>query len=281
MMLSGNAKLAGVMGWPVSHSRSPRLHGYWLEHYGIDGAYVPLAVAPENLGAALAALPKLGFRGCNLTIPHKEAALAHVAKVEPTARIIGAINTVVVDDAGALVGSNTDIAGFVANVREGAATLDTSRRALVIGAGGAARAVTAGLKTLGFARAVVVNRTPARAESLVRDLASLGLQLEPYAVAQIHDVLGDISLIVNTTSLGMSGQPALELDLAAVRHDTVVTDIVYTPLETPLLADARARGLATVDGLGMLLHQARAGFHAWYGVLPDVTASLRSHMLGG
>lgn len=279
MMLSGKAKLAGVMGWPVSHSRSPRLHGYWLAQYGIDGAYVPLAVAPENLKDALAALPKIGFRGCNLTIPHKEAALDYVNTIDETARVVGAINTVVVDDAGALRGSNTDIEGFAQNIRSTGHMLDASHPALVIGAGGAARAVIAALKSLGFTRAAIVNRTPERAKALAKDLAPLALTLDVHAWDRRSDLVKDASLVVNTTSLGMNGAPPLALDLAAARDDALVTDIVYAPLETPLLQAARARGLACVDGLGMLLHQARPGFRAWFGVDPEVTPALRAHVL--
>lgn len=281
MMLSGKTKLAGVMGWPVSHSRSPRLHGYWLEHYGIDGAYVPLAVAPENLAAALAALPKLGFRGCNLTIPHKEAALAYIDRLDETARMVGAINTVVIDDAGRLTGSNTDIEGFAQNILSAAPALDTARPALVIGAGGAARAVVAALKPLGFGGAFIVNRTPERAEALVKDLAPLALALEARAWRQRDELVAEAGFIVNTTNLGMNGASPLMLDLAGATTGTLVTDIVYAPLETPLLRTARACGLICIDGLGMLLYQARAGFRAWFGVDPEVTPELRVHVLKG
>ena len=279
MMLSGRAELAGVMGWPVAHSRSPRLHGYWLEQYGIDGAYVPLAVAPADLGAALAALPKLGFQGCNLTIPHKEAALPHMARLEESARLVGAVNTVVVE-AGALVGSNTDISGFAENLKSGGGPGDVTRPALVLGAGGAARAVLAALKALGFSSVFLVNRTPERAAALARDLHALGLTLMPRPWSERDALVREAALIVNTTSLGMSGEPPLDLSLDGARDDAVVTDIVYTPLETSLLKSARTRGLRAIDGLGMLLHQARPGFHAWFGIDPQVTDELRAHMLG-
>jgi shikimate dehydrogenase len=279
--LTGKARIAGVMGWPVSHSRSPRLHGYWLEQYAIDGAYVPLPVRPEHLGAALAALPKLGFAGVNLTIPHKEAALTHLQQVEARARLIGAVNTIVVEADGSLSGSNTDVVGFEAALRAGAPALDTTRPAVLLGAGGAARAIIAALHSLGFSRVRLVNRTAAKAKVLAESFAPLGLGFETVDWNARARALSDAGLLVNATSLGMTGQPPLDLDLSALPRSAVVSDIVYVPLETPLLAAARARGLLTVDGLGMLLHQARPGFKAWFGVDPAVTPALRAHVLGG
>lgn len=278
MTITGKAKLAGVMGWPISHSRSPRLHGYWLERYGIDGAYVPLAVRPEDLEAALRALPKLGFRGCNLTVPHKEQAMHIVDRVDDTARMIGAINTVMVEADGTLTGRNTDAPGFVANLCQGAPKLVLDgATVMVIGAGGAARGVIAGLIEAGVVQIRLANRSAERTQALVH-------AFEPYVIptawSERADHLDDVDLLVNTTSLGMEGQPPLDLPLDGLPRRAVVTDIVYAPLETDLLVRARARGNPVVDGLGMLLHQAVPGFEAWFGVRPEVTEDLRRHVLG-
>jgi shikimate dehydrogenase len=276
-MLSGKAKLAGVFGWPVAHSRSPRLHGFWLERHGIDGAYLPFAVEPGNLAAALRALPVLGLRGVNLTLPHKEAALGLVDRVSDEARRIGAINTVVVNAEGRLEGRNTDAYGFLAHLR--ASVPDWRAEAgpaLLLGAGGAARAIGVALLDAGVAQLRLVNRTGARAMELA---AALGNRVSVIDWQHRHRALEGAALLVNSTTLGMEGQEALDLDLAPLPDSAVVYDIVYAPLETPLLAAARARGLATVDGIGMLLHQARPGFAAWFGVEPEVTAELRDFVL--
>jgi shikimate dehydrogenase len=277
MTLSGKAKLAGVMGWPVSHSRSPRLHGFWLERYGIDGAYLPLAVRPEDLAAALAALPKLGFRGCNLTIPHKEAALPLCTSVDPMAARIGAVNTIVVGADGGLTGSNSDAFGFLENLRQGAPGWRADAApACLLGAGGAARAVIAALLEAGAPELRLVNRTRARAEALA---TAFGPAVKVFDWKDAGPAQKDCGLLVNTTSLGMSGQPPLDCDLSELPGEAVVNDIVYAPLETGLLTAARARGNPVVDGLGMLLHQARPGFAAWFGVEPEVTGELRAFVL--
>ncbi|MGE0094610.1 MAG: shikimate dehydrogenase [Alphaproteobacteria bacterium] len=272
MKLSGKAKVAGVMGWPVGHSRSPMLHGHWLRQYGIDGAYVPMAVRPEKIGQALAALPALGFAGCNLTLPHKETSLPHLAEIDGIARRIGAVNTIVVRADGTLAGSNTDAFGFLENLKAGAPGWRPSTGpAVMIGAGGAARAVGVALIDAGVPEIRILNRTRARAETLAEQLGPRCRALDWNA----RDTsLDGAALLVNTSSLGMAGQPALDLALDALPKDAVVNDIVYVPLETPLLADARQRGHAAVDGLGMLLHQGRPGFHAWFGVDPQVTRAL-------
>jgi len=278
MRLTGHAKLAGVMGWPVGHSRSPRLHGYWLEHYGIDGAYLPLAVPPEGLKAALQALPLLGFRGCNVTVPHKERAFTLVDECEPSARAVGAVNTVVVTADGRLHGSNTDGFGFLSNLDQEAPGWDqTEGPTVVLGAGGAARAVVAALAGRRKQSLVLTNRSAERAHQLVRDL---GLTATVMPWAERDRLLAVAAVVVNTTSLGMVGQPPLDLDLSHLPPSAVVTDLVYAPLETPLLAAARARGARVVDGLGMLLHQARPGFEAWFGQAPAVTPALRQAVLG-
>lgn len=264
---------AGVMGWPVEHSRSPALHGFWLKQYGIAGAYVKLPVPPEGLRAALRGLPEKGFAGCNLTLPHKEAALAIIDHVDASARRIGAVNTIVVRADGTLEGRNTDAFGFIENLRAGAPDWRADHgAAVVLGAGGAARAVLAALIDAGVPEIRLLNRHRARAESLA---AALGGEIRVLDWEARARALAGAALLVNTTSLGMHGAPPLELALDALDRAAVVNDIVYVPLETPLLAAARRRGNTVVDGLGMLLHQARPAFAAWFGVMPAVTGELR------
>ena len=281
MTLTGKARVAGVIGWPVAHSRSPRLHGYWLKRYGIDGAYVPLPVKPEHAREAIRALPKLGLRGANVTIPLKEAALAACDETDEAARAIGAVNTLVCTDDGRLLGRNTDAFGFIEYLREAAPALALNgRRAVVLGAGGSARAVIYALAKAGAAEIAIVNRTPARAQELARDLGAVSTaKLGALAVTDLPHALKDAVLLANATSLGMAGQPPLEIALDPLSADAAVADLVYTPLETPLLKAAAARGLKAVDGLGMLIHQARPGFAAWFGVDPEPDAALRAHLL--
>ncbi len=276
-ILSGRAKLAGVMGWPVSHSRSPRLHGYWLEHYGVDGAYVPLAVAPDRLRDAIGGLVALGFRGVNLTLPHKEAALDHVDDLSATARRIGAVNTIVVGADGKLRGDNTDAFGFLEHLKASAPQWRADAHPVaVLGAGGAARAVIVALLDEGVKELRLINRSPERASKL-REAFGPAITVVNWAARST--ALSDVSLLVNATSLGMSAQAPLDLALDRLNQTTVVYDLVYAPLDTPLLKAARQRGNAVVDGLGMLLHQARPGFQAWFGVEPEVTAALRAFVL--
>ncbi len=280
MPITGAARLAGIMGWPIAHSRSPALHGYWLAENGVDGAYVPLAVHPDRLEQALRALPALGFRGCNLTIPHKQAALKVMDRVDAFARRIGAMNTVIVADDGTLEGSNTDVFGFRENLREQAPDWQAhSEPAVVLGAGGSARAVIAALVAMGVGDIHLVNRSQRRAEVLANDLATPEVRITVQAWDSRAEVLEGAGILVNTTSLGMDKEPLLDIDLSALPLSAVVVDIVYVPLETGLLAAARKRGHRTVDGLGMLLHQGRPGFAAWFGVAPQVTHELRRAML--
>jgi shikimate dehydrogenase len=275
--LSGRARLAGVMGWPVAHSLSPRLHGYWLQHYGIDGAYVPLPVRPERLGSALRALADLGFAGCNLTVPHKEAALGALDEIAEDARRIGAVNTILVRADGSLYGWNTDIEGFAQSLIAALPEWSIAgKHAVVLGAGGAARAVVAAVQNLGAEEVVILNRTRERAEALATDL---GGAIRPLAWERRSEALSQAALLINTTTLGMLGKPPLSIDLAPLPTDAVVADIVYAPLETPLLAEARRRGHRVVDGLGMLLYQAVPGFEAWFGRRPEVTPALRDFVL--
>jgi shikimate dehydrogenase len=277
MRLSGTARKAGVMGWPIAHSRSPALHGWWLEQYGVDGAYVPMAVKPPDLGTALRALPVLGFAGCNLTIPHKEPAVALIDRVDAVAGRIGAVNTIIVAGDGSLEGRNTDGYGFLANLRNGEPGWSARRGAAVlIGAGGAARAIIVALLDDGAPEIRVVNRTAGRAASLASEF---GPRIVPIAWAERREALAGAALLVNTTSQGMDGETALDLPLDALPLDALVNDAVYVPLETPLLEAARRRGNKVVDGLGMLLHQARPGFAAWFGIEPAVTPALRAAVL--
>lgn len=267
------------MGWPVGHSLSPRLHGFWLRENGIDGAYVPLAVKPEDFAQAFRALPGLGFAGTNVTLPHKEAALAAVDEADETARRIGAANTITVRPDGSLFGENSDAFGFIENLNSAAPTWNAADGpAVVVGAGGSARAICVALMDAGVAEIRVVNRTAERAEALAHDLGG------PFSVKPWDSrakALDAAALVVNTTAMGMAGNAPLDIDLGHLPPEAVVTDIVYTPLETPLLAAARERGNPTVDGLGMLLHQGRPGFANWFGVEPKVTPELREFVMAG
>lgn len=266
--------LAGVMGWPIAHSRSPKIHNHWIAQYGLEGAYVPLPVAPGTLGQALRALAPLGFAGCNLTIPHKEAALEFMDRVEPAAARIGAINCVVVELDGSLTGKNYDGFGFIASLHAAAPKWRAEAApAVVIGAGGGARAIVAGLIDAGAKEIRLFNRTPERARVLAADF---GPAVSAHRWEARSAGLAGAGLLVNTTSQGMIGQPPLEISLDALPSSALVSDIVYAPLETPLLAAARRQGLATVDGLGMLLHQARPAFRDWSGAMPEVTPALRA-----
>lgn len=274
MILSGKAVLAGVLGWPVEHSLSPRLHGYWLEKLGIDGAYVPLPVRPSDFASVFRALPKMGFVGANVTVPHKEQALILADQVEPLAKRIGAVNTLVVREDGVIVGLNTDASGFMRNLRMGSPWRPDSGPAVVLGAGGAARAVVGALADAGVPEIRLVNRSRERAEKLAADIGG------PIKVqAWDRPDLTGAGLLVNTTSLGMTGQPPLDIDLSALPRNAVVNDIVYAPLMTDLLLRAQARGNPVVDGLGMLLWQAVRGFTLWFGQKPEVTAELRDFVL--
>ena len=262
------------MGWPVMHSRSPALHNYFFKQYGLAGTYVPLAIDPERLEPALRALAPLGFAGCNLTIPHKERALAIVDEVDDAARRIGAISCVVVRSDGSLAGTNNDVHGFVRNIlQHQPGWRADAGPAVVIGAGGGARAVVYSLVERDAREIRLVNRTRQRADTLAREFGS---SVTPLDWTDRHRSLGDAAMVVNTTSQGMIGQPPLDLSLAALPTTALVADIVYIPLETPLLAAARRRGNPTVDGLGMLLHQACIAWQLWFGLDPVVTPELRA-----
>jgi len=280
MRITGTTRLAGIMGWPVSHSRSPLLHGFWLDETGVDGAYLPLPVKPEHIEQALRALPILGFRGCNLTVPHKQAALSVVDRVDPLARRIGAINTIVVRPDGRLDGCNTDAFGFRENLRQSVPDWNPAAGpAVVLGAGGAARAVVAALSDDGVGEIRIVNRTRGRAEAVASELATAQTRITIHSWDEGRAVQHHAGLLVNATSLGMAGEPPLTLDISSLPRSAPVIDIVYVPLETDLLAAARHLGHRVVDGLGMLLHQGRPGFEAWFGPAVQVTGELRAAML--
>lgn len=270
---------AGVIGWPVAHSRSPKLHGFWLRQYGIAGRYDRLPVPPEDLARFMAALPKEpGFRGINVTLPHKVAVLPFLAEIDSVARRIGAANTIVVREDGSLWGSNTDAFGFIESLKADAPAGWTAAAGPValLGAGGAARGVIVALLDEGAPQIRVINRSREKAEALA---AEFGPRLQAVAWDERAAALGGAGLLVNTTSLGMQGQPPLEIALDDLPATALVSDIVYTPLETDLLARARARGNPVVDGLGMLLHQGRPGFEAWFGRAPEVGSELRAAVL--
>ncbi|GJD35614.1 shikimate dehydrogenase [Methylobacterium aerolatum] len=264
---------AFVVGHPIAHSRSPLIHGHWLAEHGIAGSYERLDVAPEAFAEFLRGLPTSGFAGGNVTIPHKEAAFALADDVTERARAIGAVNTLVVGEGGRVRGDNTDAPGFCAHLDQSLGPDWPARgEAVILGAGGAARALVVGLAERGVARIRVANRTRERAEAVAALAPGVA---EALAWADLPAAMEGAGLLVNTTSLGMKGQPPLTLDLAPLPAGAAVADIVYAPLETDLLAAARRRGLAAVDGLGMLLHQAVPGFAAWFGTRPAVTAALR------
>lgn len=267
-------RLAAVLGWPVAHSRSPRLHGHWLRRHGIAGHYVPLQIAPEDFKQALTLLPRIGFVGANVTIPHKQAALALATRATPLARRIGAANTLLFTPDGAFA-DNTDAHGFSSNILDSLPNW-SPRCAAVLGAGGASRAVVVGLIDRGVQEIRLANRSADRTEALAHEFPVI----RPVDWAHRHAMLSDCDTLVNTTSLGMTGSPPLDIDLSALPSTALVNDLVYVPLETPLLAAARARGNLAVDGLGMLLHQAAPGFERWFGVAPTVDDDLRAAVLG-
>ncbi|MGP9788745.1 shikimate dehydrogenase [Roseinatronobacter sp. NSM] len=270
--------LAGVIGSPVGHSKSPLVHGSWLQEYGLRGHYVPLHVESGSLEAVLRAMPHMGFVGANVTIPHKEQVLALADDVSPVAARIGAANTLTFGPDGRIHADNTDGYGFLANLRQSAPDWVAERApAQVLGAGGAARAIIVALLDAGVPELRLTNRTRARAEGLAREF---GAQVVVQDWSDRVQGLEELGLLVNTSSLGMVGNPALDMPLDGLAQDALVTDIVYTPLMTGLLEQAQARGNPVVDGLGMLLHQAVPGFERWFGHRPDVTEGLRRLVLG-
>ena len=270
-MTAAKPPAACLIGWPAAHSRSPLIHRYWLRTLGIAGGYVIEAVPPDEFKDFVMRLSLRGFVGANVTIPHKEQALA-LSKPDARAKAVGAANTLWFEN-GELCSTNTDVEGFLDNLDASAPGWDRAEEALVLGAGGSARAVVFGLVERGIRTVHLANRTVARAQALADQF---GAGVKPASWDEIAELLPRAGLLVNTTSLGMHGQPRLEIDLARLPDRAVVADLVYVPLQTELLAAARARGLKTADGLGMLLHQAVRGFELWFGRRPQVTAELRA-----
>lgn len=269
--------LVAVIGHPVAHSKSPRLHGYWLRKYAIAGHYIPIDVAPDGLADALQTLPKLGFVGANVTIPHKEAAFTLASQISDRAALIGAANTVSFQDNGRFYADNTDGYGFLANIRQHAPEWQPSDGPVaVLGAGGAARAVICALLGAGAPKILLSNRSRHRAESLRADF---GARIDVVDWNLASEMLASAATLVNTTAAGMDGKPELRVSLDALSPDALVTDLVYTPLRTQLLEAAAQKGCRTVDGLGMLLHQAVPGFERWFGVKPEVDEETRRVML--
>lgn len=276
-MTDHNIPIAGVIGHPIAHSRSPHLHGHWLRRYGIEGYYVPLHVHGQDLSEVFRSLPKMGFKGVNVTLPHKERALELADRVSDRAALIGAANTITFQPDGAIHADNTDGYGFIENLRAGAPGWSPRNGpTVVLGAGGAARAVLSALLEAGAPEIRLANRTRVKAETLRNDFGPRVSVIDWHRVA---DELEDAETLVNTTSLGMTGQAELSLSLDNLPQTAVVNDIVYRPLITPLLGTALARGNVIVDGLGMLLHQAAPGFERWFGVRPEITSDLRAAAL--
>lgn len=269
--------LAGVIGHPIAHSKSPQVHGHWLRTHGLAGHYIPMDVGSEDLEDVLRALPKMGFVGANVTLPHKERVLDLVDQVTDRATLIGAVNTLIFRDDGTAIGDNTDGYGFIENLRQGAPDWQPDAGpAVVLGAGGAARAVVASLLDAGVPEILISNRTRVRADKLRADF---GTRLTVVEWVQAGNILENGATVVNTTSLGMAGKPELRVPLDGLNKDAVVTDLVYNPLKTSLLAEAEKLGCTTVDGLGMLLHQAVPGFERWFGVRPEVDEATRQAAL--
>ena len=265
-------KLAGVMGWPVAHSRSPVIHNHWIAQHGLKGAYVLLPVQPGRLELALRALPVLGFAGCNLTIPHKVEALRLVDHVDHLAARIGAINTIVVEVDGSLTGRNTDAFGYIESLRDAQPQWRADAGpAVVVGAGGAARAIIVSLIDQGAREIRLINRSWTKANDLAQEF---GAPVRAIPWEKRHDALVGAALLVNTTNQGMQGEKPLDLSLDLLPVEALVSDIIYVPIETPLLTAAKQRGNATVNGLGMLLNQARPAFEAWFGISPHITPDL-------
>jgi shikimate dehydrogenase len=269
--------LAAVIGSPIAHSRSPALHGYWLKRYGIKGFYIPMDVAQADLANVLRMLPKMGFVGANVTIPHKEAILQIADVISDRAALIGAANTLIFRKDGKIQADNTDGAGFIANLRQNAPHwVPNSGPAAVFGAGGAARAVIAALIEVGVPEIRLANRTRARADALRSDF---GAKVHVQEWVQADAMIDGAATVVNTTSLGMTGKPDLVLPLGSLSPQALVTDLVYTPLKTQFLIEAEERGATVVDGLGMLLHQAAPGFERWFGQRPEVDEATRAAVM--
>ena len=277
MIPSHRTKIAGVIGWPISHSKSPKVHGFWLNKYKIDGVYHALSVSPNRLSQALKGISALGFRGVNLTIPHKVEAMALCDKIDETAKRIGAVNTVTICKDGSLSGTNSDSYGFIENLYNKSSWTASLGPAVILGAGGAARAVAVALSDAGVDQIRIINRTRERAEALIVDTKIKNAVAESWKYR--HEALEGAGLLVNSTNLGMAGCEPLDINLSMLPRSAIVNDIVYVPLVTELLKDSKNRGNEIVDGLNMLLYQATVGFRLWYGVSPEVTSDQRTYVL--
>jgi shikimate dehydrogenase len=278
MSLTGKTRLAGIIGWPVIHSLSPVLHGHWLAEHGIDGAMVPLAAQREDFTAVIEGVRRAGFAGVNVTVPHKESAFAVAHSVDAAAKAAGAVNLLVFRD-GKMEGRNTDSLGLAESLREEIGAL-AGKSVVLLGAGGAARGAILALDMLGAANIHLLNRDSKKAAALAAALAPQGkARIEAGALDDWAKAAANAALLVNSTSAGMTGNPPLDIDLGALPKTAAVCDIVYSPLETALLKDAAARGHKTIDGLGMLMHQAAPSFHAFFGVKPKVTPALREALV--
>ena len=270
--------MAGVMGWPVAHSRSPQIHNFWIRHYGLNGAYGRFPVAPDQLEHAIRGIRALGLAGSNITIPHKVEAMQYMDWIHPLALRVGAINTIVRQPDGALHGFNNDGFGYIESLREAQpAWRADSGPIVILGAGGASRAIVVSLIDAGATEIRLLNRSRDKADALAEEF---GLPVTAYNWSDRDSTLTGAALLVNTTNQGMHGEPALEIELSQLPTTALVSDAIYVPLETPLLAAARLRGNTTVNGLGMLIHQARPAFQAWFGVMPEVTQELYADVLG-
>jgi shikimate dehydrogenase len=269
--------MAGVIGWPVGHSRSPAIHNHWIHKYELHGTYGLFPVAPPDLEKAIRGLKALGMAGCNITIPHKVSAMQYMDWIDPLAKRMGAINTIVVQPDGALHGFNNDGFGYMQSLYEAQPKWRADAGPIaVLGAGGAARAIVVSLLDAGAKEIRILNRTRSKADALAKELGGI---VTSHDWSDRHQALGGCNLLVNTTSLGMHGQEALDIHLDQLPRTALVSDAIYVPLETPLLENARQRGNTTVNGLGMLLHQARPAFHAWFGIMPEVTAELQNTII--
>lgn len=269
----------GVIGHPISHSKSPLIHNYWIKQHGLNGSYDAIDIAPEALKSGVQGLIDEGYAGFNVTIPHKEAIMALCDEVDGNAELCGAVNTVIIKD-GKLYGFNTDSFGFLSNIKQAYPAFDFEEgAAVVIGAGGAARAIVSGLVGHRIPEVILINRTKARAEKIAEDIGLNTDLVEVVDWEERHDALQWANLVVNASSLGMKGQPSLDLNLDKLSENALVNDIVYSPLETDLLKSAKAKGHKTVTGIGMLLHQARPAFQKWYGIMPDVDSALEQLVL--
>ena len=272
-MPDGRAKVAGVIGWPIAHSLSPKLMNHWIYFYHLNGFYIPMPVKPEDLAHVIKALPKMGFRGVNVTVPHKVTVMPLLDIIDDDAKAVGAVNTITIDAEGKLRGSNTDVYGFSKNIRS--LLPEKHGKAVILGAGGAAKAVCQALVKEGFNNIMVINRTQETAEAMAAQFPGVSVG----AWADRDHLIFDASLLVNATSLGMAGNDPLDIDISELPTKAVVTDLVYTPQRTPLLKKAKAQGNLIVDSVGMLIHQAVPGFKAWFGVNPEIGFELKQYLI--